>query len=135
MFSNRLLSSPSNADAPQDGPRFPQIDTYDNVNTQHDLLGHKFSIEEIQLIVGFSMSAQQAFHWAALFPEMVRAIVPICVSAKTSTHNWLFLEGLRRALIADDNFNNGNYIAPLGLGLRAFSTVYAGWFASQTFYL
>ena len=134
MFANGLSSSPSNTDAPQDGPRFPTIDVYDNVVAQHNLLRHKFGIEEIKLIVGFSMSAQQAFHWAALYPEMVSAIAPICGSAKTSTHNWLFLEGLRRALTTDANFNNSDYQSPPKLGLRAFSTVYAGWFASQTFY-
>ena len=134
MFSNGLSSSPSNSEAPQDGPRFPDIDVYDNVIAQHCLLRHKFGIKEIKLFVGFSMSAQQAFHWCALFPEMVRSMAPICGSAKTSTHNWLFLEGLRRALTADANFNNGDYEIPPELGLRAFSTVYAGWFASQTFY-
>ena len=134
MFCNGLSSSPSNSDAPQDGPRFPDIDVYDNVIAQHSLLRNKFGIEEIRLFAGFSMSAQQAFHWAALFPDMVHSIAAICGSAKTSTHNWLFLEGLRQALTADANFKNGDYESPPDLGLRAFSTVYAGWFASQTFY-
>ena len=65
---------------------------------------------------------------------MVHSIAAVCGSAKTSTHNWLFLEGLRKALTADANFEDGDYESPLDLGLRAFSTVYAGWFASQTFY-
>ena len=134
MFSNGLSSSPSNSDAPQDGPRFPCIDVYDNVIAQHSLLRHEFGIEEIKLFVGFSMSAQQAFHWSALFPEMVHSMVAICGSAKTSNHNWLFLEGLRMALTADSDFKKGDYESPPMLGLRAFSTVYAGWFASQTFY-
>ena len=62
MFSSGLSSSPSNSEAPQDGPRFPDIDVYDNVIAAHSLLRYKFGIEEIRLFVGFSMSAQQAFH-------------------------------------------------------------------------
>jgi homoserine acetyltransferase len=30
-----------------------------------------FGIERVALVCGFSMGAQQAFHWAALFPDRV----------------------------------------------------------------
>ena len=134
MFCNGLSSSPSNTLAPQDGPRFPRINVYDNVIAQHKLLTDEFGIEKVRLVVGFSMSAQQAFHWGALYPEMVQSIAPICGSAKTSRHNWLFLEGLKSALTADADFQAGEYHNPPARGLKAFSTIYAGWFASQTYY-
>ena len=134
MFCNGLSSSPSNTPAPQDGPRFPSINVYDNVIAQHALLTGKFGIEKIRLVAGFSMSAQQAFHWGARYPQMVEAIAPICGSARTSRHNWLFLEGLKCALTADADFQGGEYQNPPELGLKAFSTIYAGWFASQTYY-
>ena len=38
-------------------------------------------ITRVKLVVGFSMGAQQAFQWGALYPDMVQAIVPICGSA------------------------------------------------------
>jgi len=134
MFCNGLSSSPSNTLAPQDGPRFPRINVYDNVIAQHKLLTNEFGIEKIKLVAGFSMSAQQAFHWGALYPHMVEAIAPICGTAKTSRHNWLFLEGLKCALKAAADFLGGEYKIPPELGLKAFSTIYAGWFASQTYY-
>jgi homoserine O-acetyltransferase len=35
---------------------------------QQRLLAEVFDIERVALVYGFSMGAQQAFHWAALFP-------------------------------------------------------------------
>jgi homoserine O-acetyltransferase len=80
------------------------------------------------------MGAQQAFHWGALFPDMVRAIAPICGSAKTSPHNVVFLEGVKAALMADATFAEGSYDTPPVKGLDAFGRVYAGWVYSQDFY-
>ena len=134
MFCNGLSSSPSNTPPPNDRGRFPSITPYDNVIAQHRLCIEHFGVNELKLVVGYSMSAQQAFHWGALFPEMVRAIVPICGSSKTSPHNWLFLEGIKRALMADATWANGDYVEPPENGLRAFTTVYASWALSQIGY-
>jgi homoserine O-acetyltransferase len=134
MFCNGLSSSPSNTTPPQDRGRFPSITPYDNVIAQHRLCSEQFGLDQLKLVVGYSMSAQQAFHWGALFPDMVRAIAPICGSSKTSPHNWLFLEGVKSALIADASWANGNYVEPPENGLKAFTTVYASWALSQTGY-
>jgi homoserine O-acetyltransferase len=134
QFGNGLSSSPSNTPAPQDRMRFPLVHPYDNVRAQHELLTGRFGIERIKLVVGFSMSGQQAFHWGALYPDLVDRIAPICGSAKTSTHNYVFLEGIKAALTADCHWANGEYTTPPVAGLRAFSRVYTGWFASQGFF-
>ena len=134
QFGNGLSSSPSNTPAPQDRMRFPLVHPYDNVRAQHRLLRERYDIDRIKLVVGFSMSGQQAFHWGALYPEMVERIAPICGSAKTSVHNFVFLEGIKAALTADCAWADGEYTSPPVAGLRAFSRVYAGWFASQSFF-
>ena len=134
MFCNGLSSSPSNTSPPHDRGRFPSVTPYDNVIAQQRLCTEELGVEQLCLVVGYSMSAQQAFHWGALFPGMVRAIAPICGSSKTSTHNWLFLEGVKRALIADATWADGDYSEPPEAGLRAFTTVYASWALSQTGY-
>jgi homoserine O-acetyltransferase len=134
MFGNGLSSSPSNTPAPHDRSRFPLITTYDNVTAQHRLVVEHLGVKRLTLVVGSSMSAQQAFHWAALHSSLVERVAPICGTAKTSVHNWLFLEGLKMALQADAAWANGEYQTPPVKGLRAFATVYAGWFASQAFY-
>lgn len=91
-------------------------------------------IDRIKLVVGFSMGAQQAFQWGALYPEMVQTIAPLCGSARTSPHNYLFLDGVKAALLADAAFTDGWYQMPPVKGLRAFSRVYAGWALSQDFF-
>jgi homoserine O-acetyltransferase len=134
MFGNGRSSSPSNTPPPLDRAAFPRVTLYDNVVCQHRLVTERFGITRIRLVVGFSMGAQQAFHWGALFPDTVRAIAPICGSAKTSPHNFVFLEGVKAALTADAAFAGGWYDTPPAKGLDAFGRVYAGWVYSQDFY-
>ena len=94
----------------------------------------QLGVERIALVAGFSMGAQQAFQWGALYPDMVSAIAPICGTARTSPHNFVFLEGVKAALTADAAFDGGWYDRPPVKGLIAFARVYAGWVYSQDFY-
>jgi len=134
LFGNGRSSSPSNTPAPQDGPRFPNITYYDNVACQHRLLTEHLGIKKLALVIGWSMAAAQSFQWGAQYPDMVKAILPFCGTAKTSPHNFVFLEGVKVALQADSAFNNGDYEEQPEKGLKAFGVVYAGWAFSQTFY-
>lgn len=134
LFGNGLSSSPSNAAQPQRGANFPHITLYDNVNCQYRLVTEQFGIETLALVLGWSMGAQQTFHWAAMYPDQVKCILPFCGSAKTSVHNWVFLEGVKAALTADAAWQGGHYTTPPVNGLKAFGRVYAGWAYSQAFY-
>ena len=134
MFGNGLSSSPSNAPAPCDGPRFPVVTLHDNVACQHRLLTEALGVRRIVLVTGWSMAGCQSYQWGAQYPDMVDAILPFCASARTSPHNKVFLEGVRAALTADSAFAGGDYNAPPEAGLKAFARVYAGWAYSQTFY-
>jgi len=134
MFGNGLSSSPSNSAGPQDGPRFPNITLWDNISCQQKLLTQKLKVKKIALVAGWSMAGCQAYQWAAQFPDIVKSILPFCASAKTSIHNHVFLEGVKAALTADQNWNNGNYKSPPIAGLKAFGRVYAGWAFSQDFF-
>jgi homoserine O-acetyltransferase len=134
MFGNGLSSSPSNTPPPYDRARFPPVTLYDNVQCQARLLRERFGIDRVALVTGFSMGAQQTFHWGALFPDMVERLLPWCGSAKTSRHNIVFLEGVKAALTADDAWQGGWYETPPTKGLRAMGRVYAGWIVSQAFY-
>ena len=134
LFGNGLSSSPSNTPQPYGRARFPAVTYHDNIMCQHRLLTEKFGIDRIALVCGFSMGAQQSYHWGALFPEMVDRIAAWCGSAKTSPHNFVFLEGVKAALCADDAWLNGWYQQPPTKGIRAMSRVYAGWGPSPAFY-
>jgi homoserine O-acetyltransferase/O-succinyltransferase len=83
-------------------------------------------------VAGWSMAGCQAYHWGAMYPDVVDAIVPFCASAKTSPHNFVFLEGVKAALQADQHWE-GDRGTPIR-GLKAFARVYAGWAYSQAFF-
>lgn len=134
MFGNGVSSSPSNTPEPFNQARFPVVTAFDNVKCQQKFLEQKFGIEEVALVAGFSMGAQQSFQWGAIFPDRVRRLLPWCGSAKTSHHNFVFLEGIRVAITTDQEWRGGWYDKPPKAGLRAMARVYAGWFASQDFY-
>ena len=72
MFGNGLSSSPSNTPAPIDRGAFPDVTVYDNVICQHRLVTEHLGIERIKLVVGYSMGAQQAFQWGALYSDIVK---------------------------------------------------------------
>lgn len=134
LMGNGLSSSPSNTPPPYDGPRFPVVTLWDNIAFQHRLLTEGLGVDKIALVAGWSMAGCQSYQWAAQYPDMVGAILPFCASAKTSPHNVVFLEGVKAALCADQDWNNGEYTSPPVRGLKAFGRVYAGWAFSQTWY-
>lgn len=136
QLGNGLSSSPSNTPRPYDGPNFPPVTFYDQVEVQHRLITEKWGIESVELVVGSSMGAAQTYQWAVSHPEMVKRAAPIVGASVTSEHNQVFLKSLRAALTADPVFDGGRY-SPGALptvGLRAFARIYAGWGLSQAFY-
>jgi homoserine O-acetyltransferase/O-succinyltransferase len=81
------------------------------------------------------MGAILAYHWAAHYPDAVRAIAPIAGSARTGHFNKVFLAGIRSAIMSDPDWNNGFYgDTPPLRGVRQFARVYAGWGFSEPFY-
>ncbi|MFM9850617.1 MAG: alpha/beta fold hydrolase [Hyphomicrobiaceae bacterium] len=134
MFGNGLSSSPSDYLDAEHRRQFPRMTMYDNVMLQRRLLRERFDVERIALAVGFSMGGQQAFHWGALFPDMVERIAPITSSAKTAQHNLAFLEGIKAALTLDPAWRDGVFLERPVRGIRAMARVYAGWGLSQAFY-
>ncbi|NJK62399.1 MAG: alpha/beta fold hydrolase [Synechococcaceae cyanobacterium SM2_3_1] len=134
MFGNGLSTSPSNC--PDCGLReqgfwFTHID---NVLAQERLLREVWGIEKLALIYGWSMGAQQAYHWGALFPEKVERIAALCGTARTTDHNKIFLESLRAALTADPTWTGERFQGFPERGYRAFARIYASWAASQAYY-
>ncbi|WP_213992688.1 alpha/beta fold hydrolase [Sodalis sp. dw_96] len=133
MFGNGVSSSPSNS-VRQGGSGFPLVSLGDNVRGQHQLLTEHLRVRELALVAGWSMGAMQAWHWAAVYPQQVKAFLPVCGSARCWPLNFVFLEGVKAALLADPAFNQGNYTAPPRAGLAAFGRCYAGWAYSAAFF-
>ena len=130
MFGNGLSSSPSNT------PDYPSlVTTADNVRAQKRLLVEVFGIEQVACVYGFSMGAQQAYHWAALFPEAVERAIIVCGSARTAPHNKVFLLSLLATLeAAPEHLGHGRFSAEPRAAIRAFARIYAAWAMSQDWY-
>jgi homoserine O-acetyltransferase len=130
MFGNGLSSSPS------DMPDYPTLVTiHDNVQVQRRALADLFGINRVACVYGWSMGALQAYHWAALFPDVVERIVVNCGVARTAVHNQVFLRSLMATLeAAPQHIGNGRFSAEPRAAKRAFGRIYAAWALSQDFY-
>jgi homoserine acetyltransferase len=139
MLSNGESTSPSN------DPTFPSdysLRYQDNINAQHTLVTQHLGLESLEAVIGFSMGGQQAYYWAVMHgsssPEpFLKNAVVICGSAKTSHHNYAFLEGPISALEASVDYAAGSYKAK-GIhpskGLGAFGRAYAAWLTSSEWF-
>ena len=97
---------------------FPVITIRDMVRAQAMLLDH-LGIGRLRAVVGGSMGGMQALSWAATFPERVEAAVVIASTARHTAQNIAFHEVGRQAVMADPNWNEGDYYdgAPPAAGL------------------
>ena len=133
MFGNGLSSSPSNNQAcglAESGFWFTHLD---NIRAQKQLLD-SLGIEKLALAYGWSMGAQQAYHWGVLYPECVERIAALCGTARTTDHNKIFLQSLRTALTADPAWDGTKFENIPDRGFKTFARIYASWAASQAYY-
>ncbi|MGB7247527.1 MAG: alpha/beta fold hydrolase [Phormidesmis sp.] len=131
MFGNGLSTSPSNCEIAK------RSDFYfthcDNIRAQQALLD-TLGIEQVALVYGWSMGAQQAYHWGVLYPQRVKRIAAICGTARTTGHNRVFLYSLRAALKGDPAWRGDRFDGIPERGFHTFTQIYASWAASQAYY-
>ena len=112
QIGNGLSSSPHNMPPPLDRARFPNVRIGDDVRAQEKLMREHFGVEELALVVGGSMGAQQTYEWAVRFPDKVRRAAPIAGTARNTPHDFIFTEALKEALTSDPGFRDGWYESP-----------------------
>ena len=131
LFGNGESSSPSNSSFP-DAVRYA-----DCVRAQKELLTTHLGFQSIDVVLGFSMGSQCTYHWSVMYPEFVRNAVIICSSARTSKHNYQFLEGPKAALETAVDYVDKS-LAPSSSepsrGLRAFGKAYSAWLTSAEWF-
>ncbi|KAG0240093.1 hypothetical protein BGW41_007186 [Actinomortierella wolfii] len=130
LFGNGESTSPSNTKGPKGGVNMLKTTYYDNVRAQHELLTKGLGITGPIAVLGWSMGAAQAFQWASQYPSMVKVAVPFCGAARTSFHNWVFLEAVKAAILTDtEGYCNGRFMEERGkqpiAGLKALGRVQA----------
>lgn len=109
QIGNGLSSSPHNTPSPGGMARFPRVRIGDDVRAQHKLLVEKYGIQQLALVVGGSMGAQQTYEWAVRFPDMVKRAAPIAGTAKNTDHDFLYTDTLNDAIRSDPGWNGGWY--------------------------
>ena len=90
------------------GHDFPVVTIGDMVRAQKALMDH-LHIKRILAVVGGSIGGMQVLEWAVRYPEMVRAAVPLATTARHSALAIAFNEVARQAIMADPNWNGGDY--------------------------
>ncbi len=136
QIGNGVSSSPHNTPAPGGRGCFPKVRIGDDVRAQHALLTQHFGIEELALVVGGSMGAQQTYEWAVRYPDMVKRAAPICGTAKNTDHDFLYTQSLMDAITSDPAYKDGWYGAheEVHVGLRRHARLWAVMGFSTEFY-
>jgi homoserine O-acetyltransferase len=68
-----------------------------------------FGIGRLLSVAGGSMGGMQALEWAAAYPERVVSAIPIATTARHSAQQIAFNEVGRQAVMADPDWNQGDY--------------------------
>ena len=92
------------------GLSFPVITIKDMVKAQAYLLDH-LGIKKTLSVLGGSMGGMQALQFCSLFPDRTFTAVPIACAASHSAQNIAFNELARQAIMADPEWDSGNYIS------------------------
>lgn len=92
------------------GMGFPVITIADMVRAQAMLLDH-LGIARLHAVVGGSMGGMQALAWASAYPERLVSAIVIASAARHSAQNIAFHEVGRQAIMADPDWQGGQYYA------------------------
>tara|TARA_B100001059_G_C17793473_1_gene561576 strand:- start:427 stop:1554 length:1128 start_codon:yes stop_codon:yes gene_type:complete len=91
------------------GLNFPVITIRDMIKAQEALLDH-FDIQKLLCALGGSMGGMQLLQFCVSFPNRTHSAIPIACSSSHSAQNIALNELARQAIMADPEWNNGNYI-------------------------
>ncbi|MDD4955803.1 MAG: homoserine O-acetyltransferase [Candidatus Omnitrophica bacterium] len=87
---------------------FPIISIGDMVSAQKALVD-SFGIDKLLTVVGGSMGGMQVLSWLVKYPQSIRSAIPIATALRHSPQQIAFDEVGRQAVMADPNWNSGNY--------------------------
>lgn len=90
------------------GLSFPVVTIGDMVAAQKRLLDH-LGVDRLLAVIGGSIGGMQVLEWCRRYPEMVAAAVPIATTTRHSAMAIAFNEVARQAIMADPNWQRGDY--------------------------
>jgi homoserine O-acetyltransferase/O-succinyltransferase len=95
------------------GMAFPVITIGDMVRLQELLIDH-LGIDRLLAVAGGSMGGMKALEWAVNHPNRVVAALPIATTTRHSAQQIAFNEVGRQAIMADLDWNGGDYYSGKG---------------------
>lgn len=87
---------------------FPFLTVGDIVTVHSELVRH-FGIQTLLAVIGGSLGGMQALDWSVRFPSQVASAVVLASAPKLAAQGIAFNAVGRRAIYADQGFNNGEY--------------------------
>ena len=90
------------------GGDFPVVTVEDWVDAQARL-ADRLGIDCFAAVMGGSLGAMQALHWALAYPERIRHSLVIASTPRLSAQNIAFNEVARQAITTDPDFHGGHY--------------------------
>jgi homoserine O-acetyltransferase len=87
---------------------FPVVTIGDMVTAQKSLMDH-LGVAKLLGVIGGSIGGMQVLEWCVRFPEMVLSAIPLATTMKHSALAIAFNEVARQAIMADPNWNHGDY--------------------------
>jgi homoserine O-acetyltransferase len=98
------------------GSQFPVVSVRDIVRTQAAVADH-LGVDRWLAVTGGSMGGMQVLEWGVMYPERVRALIPIATAAAASAQQIGWWSSGRRAIRMDPAWRGGDYYeAPPGEG-------------------
>ncbi len=90
------------------GLHFPVVTIGDMVKAQK-ILVESLGITQLLSVIGGSIGGMQVLEWSTSYPEMVFSALPLATAQRHSALAIAFNEVARQAIMADPNWNNGDY--------------------------
>ena len=87
---------------------FPVVTIGDMVAAQKALVDH-LGIDRLLCVVGGSIGGMQVLEWTLRYPERVAAAIPLATTMRHSALAIAFNEVARQSIMADPNWNHGDY--------------------------
>jgi len=124
-IGNGLTTSPSNSTA-QPRMQFPRFSIRDMVLSEYRLLTEHLGISHVITVIGPSMGGMQSMQWGVSYPDFMDSLVPMVPLAKSPAWTAAILETMRKAIMLDPEWNNGNYTQIPENGMRLFWDILIG---------
>jgi homoserine O-acetyltransferase len=87
---------------------FPVVTIGDMVAAQKALIDH-LGIDRLLCVIGGSIGGMQVLEWTLRYPERVAAAIPLATTMRHSALAIAFNEVARQSIMADPNWNHGDY--------------------------